>query len=69
MKTLKLCDEDPNTINHVRLMAWDNRFKQHKACKIKNKQKLKVCGMLPNRFFWLIKSSLKLVESGSIYSF
>ena len=51
MKTLKLCDEDPNTINHVRLMAWDNKFKQHKAFKIKNKEKLKVCGMLPNRFF------------------
>ena len=25
--------EDPETIIHVRFMAWSNRFKQHKACK------------------------------------
>ena len=26
-------DCDPKTINQVRLMAWYNRYKQHKACK------------------------------------
>ena len=24
---------DPETISHIRLMAWYNRFKQRKACK------------------------------------
>ena len=28
-------DCDLETINHVRLMAWYNRFKQHKACEKK----------------------------------
>ena len=26
-------ENDPETINHVRLMNWSNRFKQRKACK------------------------------------
>ena len=26
-------ENDPETINHVRLMNWCNRFKQRKACK------------------------------------
>ena len=26
--------------NHVRLMAWYNRFKQHKACEKKKKKKI-----------------------------
>ena len=33
-------DCDPETINHVRLMAWYNRFKQHKACEKKKKKKI-----------------------------
>lgn len=26
-------ENDPESINHVRLMDWCNRFKQRKACK------------------------------------
>ena len=26
-------DDDPETIIHVRLMTWCNRYKQHKSCK------------------------------------
>ena len=26
-------DYDSETPNHVRLMAWYNRYKQHKTCK------------------------------------
>ena len=26
-------DDDPETIIHVSLMAWCNRYTQHKACK------------------------------------
>ena len=26
-------ENDPESINHVRLMGWCNRFKQRKACK------------------------------------
>ena len=26
-------EDDPETLIHVRLMAWRNRFKQRKACK------------------------------------
>ena len=26
-------EDDPETIAYVRLMAWCNRYKQHKACK------------------------------------
>ena len=27
---------DPETISHIRLMDWYNKFKKHKACKTKN---------------------------------
>ena len=30
---VNLDSDDPETINHVGLMAWCNRCKQHKACK------------------------------------
>ena len=26
-------EDDPETINHLRLMTWPNRFKQQKVCK------------------------------------
>ena len=29
----KFDEDDPETINHVTLVAWCNRFKQHKACR------------------------------------
>ena len=30
---VKFHDDDPETIIHVRVMAWCNRYKQRKACK------------------------------------
>ena len=33
-------DCDPETINHGRLMAWYNRYKQHKKCKKKIDKKI-----------------------------
>ena len=32
-------EDDPETIIHVRLIAWCNRYKQHKACKKEIKKK------------------------------
>ena len=29
-------EDDPETINYVRLVTWRNRFKQRKACKKEN---------------------------------
>ena len=26
-------EDDPKTVIHVRVMAWHNRYKQHKSCK------------------------------------
>ena len=39
-------DEDnPETISHVRLLAWRNKFEKHKALKKRYKQKINVCSM------------------------
>ena len=35
-------EDDPETINHVRLMAWFDRYKQHNTCKKMRKELLPV---------------------------
>ena len=36
-------EDDPETIINVRLIAWCNRYKQHKACKKEIKKKKNYC--------------------------
>ena len=46
-------EDDPETIIHVRLIAWCNRYKQHKACKkeIKKKKELLLAVGYPARLW------------------
>ena len=42
-------DDDPEAINHVRLMTWCNRFKQRKACKKEIREELMLVAWHPTR--------------------
>lgn len=42
-------DDDPNAIVHIRLMTWFFKYKQHKACKERNKQIINACSILSNK--------------------
>ena len=42
-------DDDPEAIFLVRLMAWCNRYEQHKACRKRYKQRTNVYSMASNK--------------------
>ena len=46
--------DDPETIIHIGLMVWRNRFKQRKACKKEYKQRINAFSMTPNNTVGLV---------------
>ena len=48
-------EDDPETIVHVRLMAWCNRFKQRKAYKKRYKQRIITCSMTSYKMVGLVR--------------
>ena len=53
-------EDDPETINHVKLMAWCNRFKQHKACKNVIRKELMPVAWHPTKWWnWSISENEK----------
>ena len=40
---------DPETINHISLIAWYNRYKQCKAYEKKDNQNINACSMVSNK--------------------
>ena len=50
------CEEDdPETVNHVRLMTWYNKFNQRKTCKKnKNRQSINACSMASKKMVGLV---------------
>ena len=48
-------EDDPETIVHVRLMAWCNRFKQRKAYKKGYKQRIITCSMTSYKMVGLVR--------------
>ena len=66
------CDEeDSETINHVRFMAWYNRFKQRKACKKQISKDLMPVACHPTRRWdWCMsKDGKKEIEQLIFYFF
>ena len=45
LNDVSIDEDNPETISHVRLLAWRNKFEKHKALKKRYKQKINVCSM------------------------
>ena len=45
LNDVSIDEDNPETISHVSLLAWRNKFEKHKALKKRYKQKINVCSM------------------------
>ena len=48
------CDDDPESIIHIRLMAWRDRYKQRKAIKKRVKLRINASSMASNKIMALL---------------
>ena len=60
--------DDPETIIHVRLMTWCNRYKQLKACKKEKSKELMPKAWHPTRWWeWCMSEDEKKKSNRSIF--
>ena len=53
-------EDDPETINHVRLMAWPNRCKQQKVCRKERSKELMPVAWHPTKLWdWHVSKNEK----------